>query len=410
LLHALIQFEEERSDEQLGATSSAPGTTTLVSKGTVPKIFALALENGALTQSRSGTTVTFRGNLGGSVRALAGKGLFQLAPENDPALGLLTRASFSASFDTSRGTENAANTFTGDQQQLSQWTFRLQLVNHRDPQSVQALTKWKEQVTPSQIALARAVEGLIDPIFEDAAVKTWLANTDAAVQAAKGAALKAGKDTTATTIQVDAVLRASEEGFPTPGALAKAALESYDRAAAAFVTERHKVIEAIKAGALATVEYTSDRPLKAPRTSNLRLVGTMGGSVDLTGNASVTLFEGAIPLGASGRVRDVQLSGGIDIKMGSADTVGAFIVSLSGKYVRQLENGYTEAGTMMPDTKGTIAVGQLKITIPVSKGSGVKMPLSITVANRTDLVKEAVVRANVGVSYDLDSVFAKFRP
>ena len=51
----------------------------------------------------------------------------------------------------------------------------------------------------------------------------------------------------------------------------------------------------------------------------------------------------------------------------------------------------------------------MKLTIPV-KGSGVRMPLSVTFANRTDLIKEKEIRGNVGITYDLDMLFAKFKP
>jgi hypothetical protein len=37
---------------------------------------------------------------------------------------------------------------------------------------------------------------------------------------------------------------------------------------------------------------------------------------------------------------------------------------------------------------------------------GVKVPLSLTVANRTEFIKENEVRANVGVTFDLDALFA----
>lgn len=410
LLRLLIRYEEERSDEQIGATSSASGTTTLVSKGTVPKILAFAVENGALTRTQSGTTVTFRGNLGGAVRALAGLGLFQLTQGEDPALGLLRRASFSTSFDTSRGTGGSGDTLTGDQQQLSQWTFRWQLVNHRDPQGAQSLEKWRSNVNASQVGLAQVTLVLNQRLGDDDTVTRWLADTVTKVSAAKAAATTAKKTDAAIAADIEDALKAQESSFPIALHIdTLAALDAWDRSASAFVTERHNLLQDLKAGALVAFEYTSDRPLKAPKTSSLRLVGEVGGSVDLTGNASVTLFDGDVPLGASGRVRDFQVGGEMDIKMGSADTVGAFVLALSGKYVRQLENSYSDAGLMMPDTKGTIAIGQLKLTIP-TKGTGVKIPLSITVANRTELVKEAIVRANVGVTYDLDSVFAKFRP
>jgi hypothetical protein len=51
--------------------------------------------------------------------------------------------------------------------------------------------------------------------------------------------------------------------------------------------------------------------------------------------------------------------------------------------------------------RGTIGVVQAKITIPV-KGSGLKIPLSITASNRTELINEKDVRASFGFSFDLD--------
>jgi hypothetical protein len=97
------------------------------------------------------------------------------------------------------------------------------------------------------------------------------------------------------------------------------------------------------------------------------------------------------------------------IRMGSAETVGAFVFSVAGKYTRQFENSFGDEGIMIPNTKGTIAVGQFKLLVPV-KGSGAKIPVSVTFANRTELIKESVVRANVGITYDLDTIFARFKP
>jgi hypothetical protein len=133
LLKVLQDLEERRSDKQLGAVASSSGTTTLVSKGTVPKVLAFAVENGAATQAQSGTVVTFRTNFAGALRALAGKGFLELTPREfrvDPAMTLFSRLSGSASFDTSRG--NAPGEFTADRQQLSQWTARIEIINHRD--------------------------------------------------------------------------------------------------------------------------------------------------------------------------------------------------------------------------------------------------------------------------------------
>lgn len=65
--------------------------------------------------------------------------------------------------------------------------------------------------------------------------------------------------------------------------------------------------------------------------------------------------------------------------------------------------------TVKRNTKGDIALGQLKLTVPM-KGSGVKIPISLTIANRTELIKESDVRGNIGITFDLDSIFAKLKP
>jgi hypothetical protein len=407
LLRALQVYAEERSDKQLGATSSASGTTTLVSKGTVPQILAFALENGAVSRTISGTTVTVRSNVGGAARALAGKGFFQLTPGEDPSLTLLSRLSFSASFDTSRG--NDATTLTADRQQLSQWTGRLQIINQRDPQGSSALGRWRARLAPLQTTVSRATLRLSQALERDSAVQDWLAATTSAVTTAK--TTPANKPPGQQVMDIEAALRAREAIFPPIGQLqpeTRLALDEYERSTSAFVKERHEVLSALASGALVSIEYTNDRPVRAPLTSNIRLVGEVGGTVDLTGNASMTFFDQK-PVGVTSSVRDAQFSGQLDVKFGSADSVGAFVFSVAAKYLYQFENSFNDDGFMVPSTKGATAIGQFKLLVPV-KGSGVKIPVSVTLANRTELIKESVVRANVGITYDLDPVFALFRP
>lgn len=407
LLRLLQQYQEERADKQLGATSSASGTTTLASKGTVPRVLGLAVENGAATRTVSGTTVTFRTDVGGAVRALSGKGFFQLSEDEDPSLSLLNRLSLSASFDTSRGV--GANTLTADQQQLSQWTARLQLINQRDPRGPTALARWRGRLLARQTAIPASAMQLFAAFRDDPAVTAWMTGTAAAVSTARAEA--AGQSEAQQTSAIGAALKSREPSFPAADQLRPQtvrALDDYERTTSAFVRERHDMLRDLASGALVSVEYTNDRPVKAPRTSNVRLVGEVGGPADLTGNASLTFFDGK-PAGVSSSVRDVQFTGEMDVKLGSAETVGAFVFSAAGKFVRQFENGFSDDGIVIPNTKGTIAVGQLKLTVPV-KGSGVKIPLSVTFANRTELIKERVVRANFGITYDLDAIFAAVRP
>jgi hypothetical protein len=174
------------------------------------------------------------------------------------------------------------------------------------------------------------------------------------------------------------------------------------------------VLNALAHGGLVAFEFTQDRPAKGPATSSFRLTGEVGGTVDLTGDLSVTLFDvfNPIPTGVAKRWRDVQASGSLDMRLGSGSSV-IFVFTASGKFAHQFENSFDPAtGLVIPNTAGNVAVGQLKLTIPAGKGTGAKIPLSLTVSNRSDLIpsNSTIVRANVGITYDLDALFARVRP
>jgi hypothetical protein len=412
LLQVIQDLEERRADKQLGAVSSSPGTTTLVSKGTVPKVLALALENGAVTQAHSGTVVTFRTNVAGAIRALAGKGYLQLTPREfstDPAMTVLSRISGSASFDTSRGTSQAGE-FTADQRQLSQWTARFEIINHRDPNGSSALATWNDKLTTAMQRIGTSAITLGATVPRDVVLAQWADDTTTAVRVAL-AALN-GKPDPEKEQAIVAVLRERELVFPAAEQLAsgtRAALLGFDQSAAAFMRQRKQVLDLIAKGALASFEFTNDRPLNQPSTRNLRLVGQVGGTIEVTGNASVTLFEDK-PASATGNVRDYELSGQIDLHLGSPETTGGFVLSVAGKWMDQRQATIDASGAAIPNTTGSWRVLQAKLLVPM-KGTGAKIPFSVTFANRNELIKEKrIVRANVGVTYDIDMLFARFKP
>jgi len=61
----------------------------------------------------------------------------------------------------------------------------------------------------------------------------------------------------------------------------------------------------------------------------------------------------------------------------------------------------TFAGNTLTVEPGWIHAVQAKVTIPV-KGSGVKIPLSLSYSNRTELLDEKDVRGHIGVTFDMD--------
>ena len=98
----LGQAETKRTDKQPGADSTSTGTTSLVNKGSTPWLLGFALEHGGLTQDVDGNTITFRGNIVNSIRALEQStylGSFDVGSD-DPLVVYLSKLSFGISFDT----------------------------------------------------------------------------------------------------------------------------------------------------------------------------------------------------------------------------------------------------------------------------------------------------------------------
>jgi len=394
----LAHAEEGRTDKQLGADGGAAGTTSLVTKGGIPRVLAVAVENGALDQTQSGTTVTLRGSPMGLARALANKGYLATYVEGDPALNVLQRFSFGVSFDTSRGqTPGAVPTLTAKAQQLSSITGRLTILDHREPRRAQYDDRWNDFAAVQQ-GITSAAVSFFAAAKEDPAIGAWLQRANAAIAAA-------------SSDRLESVLRRQLARLPALS-ISSATLDAVTMARARYdelLEARAAVLAEVDRGSQLVLDYTNDRPAEGHDTSNIRIVASVGGVVNVTANASATFYNRTPPAGVTARGRDVSGALQLDIPFGRPDGIGRFVLSLSGKYESLLSDVPGPAGFLLSGTKGSIGLGQIKLTIPV-KNAAVKMPLSLTVASRSEFVKQRVVRANVGMSYDLDAVFARFKP
>ncbi len=408
----IVDAEEARTDKQVGATDANAGSTSLTTKGSVPSVLGFAVENGALTKTTSGTTITFRGNPMGIIKALGKTGFIQSYDEevNDRTTHLLRKFCFSLSFDANRGA--TPGTFTGDLQQVSSYSFRYDIINKGDPRDQKYKKDWDafltgagqplaDQLQTSLLALTNLGQNPPNASWKDASLEEWYGKADQAVS-------------NATVADVEATLREMLSQVP----LSKLSsdtqneIRKLDLRFQAYLKTREDILENVSKSSILTLEYTNNRQINAPDLSNFKLIAAtgFGRRVDLTANASFTIFN-TIPPGSNlNRVRDFSISTQIDARAGQVGGLGMIVFSLSGKYERMMENATVPgSGTSMMNTKGDIAVGQLKLTVPV-KGSGVKIPISLTIANRTELIKEREVRGNIGITFDLDSIFAKLKP
>ncbi len=406
----LVEAEEKRTDKQVEGGPSNSGTTSLVVKGGAPSVFGFAVSNGALVQSQSGTTLTFRGNPVGIVKLLQNRTFDEsyLEDENDPVTRFLKKTSFALSFDTDRGSQ--PGTFTADKQQLSSYAVRYEFVNERDPRHrkhEKAFAEFLEQegndlalaIFSSYESLLVGEPGKLDRKFKDPALQAWFEQTRARVAAAAAG-------------DVEAAFKDQLDKFPALDQLSSETRDAINRFAqnySGYLKARSKLFDEVAKGRVITFEYTNRREVNAPDLSNFRFIaetGILGGKADLTSNASFTIFNSR-PAAGTKRVHDFQFAGQLDVPF-EVRNIGSFVFSFAGKYERALENATALDGTVLPNTKGDIAVGQFKLTVPFI--NGMKLPISLTFANRTELVREKEVRGNFGFTFDLDKILAMLKP
>jgi hypothetical protein len=292
-------------------------------------------------------------------------------------------------------------------------------VNQRDPRHPRYRALWDEffrnealDFTDQQTkAFERLQKDTVKGELQNETLQNWVTATNVALKA---------KMTEATALEdpsieeVRAILEEQAALLPV-SELDKDleltdAMTKFIAAYAPYLAKRKEIMDEVMKGTLVTFEYTNYREPNAPDLSNLRFVyekGTKGG-IDFTANASLTFYNKR-PVGPDvQRLRDFDFSGQLDKKLDGVMGLGPAYLSFTGKYQRLTSNAVAFDGTILPNTKGDIAAGQIKLTIPL-KDSGIKIPFSITFANRTELIREREVRGNFGFTFDVDTLFARFK-
>jgi hypothetical protein len=147
-----------------------------------------------------------------------------------------------------------------------------------------------------------------------------------------------------------------------------------------------------------------------PDLGNVNLVTSKGFSDGprMTANGSFTWFQ-SLPSGSkSGHIRDARVSAQFDIPLREIKQIGKPTISLSGLFLALFEQPLGQqvlVNDVPVSLRGNIGLVQGKFTIPTK--SAVSIPLSVTWASRTELIKESDTRGNIGITFDLDKLFAK---
>lgn len=242
---------------------------------------------------------------------------------------------------------------------------------------------------------------MYDPLLNDAGYKSWLTKYTAMLQDDS----KAATGDQVNAILADALIELANivKGSTT----VLKALQQYTSASAVYFAARDTALSTILYGTTFSLEYDGNRPAnQVPQSTAKFILGSRldtksGNIVQLTGNASVTLYNG-LQGSSVGRVRSAQAAFEADYPV--TKTTDKLQIDADGGYYFQYmaANGLLSLpasalapGTTIPlpgnasvllNTKGPIHIGQGKITFSI-KGTSIKVPLAITVASRTDLIK-----------------------
>jgi len=421
----MAQVEAKRVDKQPGATNNASGSTSLTSKGSAPSILGFALEHGGLSQTTNGNTVTFRGNLVNSITALLDStylGSYHLS-QKDPIVRYLSKLSFGVSFDAGTNQSTSTQGFEPSAKNFSGFSAKYELYNHRDPRDERYFKVWSSSLPvrgPDPFKITDLDE-LITKAHEKE-YEQWMTTVGNAIDALPDKP---------TNDQIVKLVHDAADSFRQFGDFpdVQAAIRAMASSMSDFLTAEEKEVDFIKKSSIWTVEYNFTRQLtsnnqpimatqpnqKIPGLSNVNLVFEKGfhnaDAPELTVNVGGTWFNSPDTADPSrGRVRDFRASVEADWSLTALKQVGQPVVSLSGEYLNLIAEPLGQKVTLNGvtiDRRGPMELIQGKVTIPLGKSSGVKIPISFTYASRTELIKETDVRGNIGFTFDLDTLFSR---
>lgn len=419
------RIEAKRTDVQAGAAAGASGTTTAVASASKPSLFGFALENGAVTQSTSSTSTTVSVNPWKLVSSFVKDENGTIDP-SDPGSILLRRLALSLTINadssqkakqtsTSSGSGSLASPITllTQAKQVSNLTVHFDIHNDRDPMSGGAARKIRARVVP-----------VFTPKFFDSARAIGHFDADALNAEVTTLAGKSGTD-----IQAEVSRFLKDQGSKVASNVDTAAAVSQYRRLATDILEADKAAyEAIAHTPTLSLEYSLDRQpmiqaaagtattsaaplMNPPDLHTVRLIhaNRFIGASDYTVTASASFF-GQKTTAMTGSWRDFQIGAKLDIPFaGIKNTVDKGTLELSGLFadLHQMPLGIDlKVNSVSITQPGKIGLFQAKYLIPLGNNSGVQVPISVTISNRTDLIKESDVRGSIGITFDLDKLVA----
>jgi hypothetical protein len=435
---------EKRTDQQTTAPAGASGSTSAASKGSVPWLLGLAEEYGGLTESTSGSVSTFKGNIANIIKAADKKNYvasYEAWP-NRPLLAAVEKASFSIGFNT--GTSGSSTSTSTNPSGFNGATAHIDIYNHRDPRDKRWRRDWSNFLTNDTSNLPDAYQKVYVALTSahQAAYDSWrqseLDLLHSLAANPKPGDKQDGKDSKSDDKDSEITKTLSEAAdaynkdicsLASSDPAVKNAVSAYSDTYAHYAKNEKAVVDEINNSPVFSFEYTftNQASVQLPKsTTQTYAIGTTAPNLSnfnfiyqrslsktktdfqLTANASATLYTNASSQLKLTPVRDFKLTAELDIPVPALAGFAKSTVSLSGLYQDLLQEPLGQqvtVNTVAVTNTGNIVLGQAKWTFAAGT-SGISFPVSFTGSNRTTLIKETDVKGTIGISYNLDNLFA----
>jgi len=422
---------------QTGASPTASGSTSLVSKPTTTDLISLAAESGAFTDTVNGNTLTAQANADGLRRYLSGKPFADLTPT---ALDLLQHINVTATFTVAQSGSSGVSTsgsatsstpsvasviLPSNDVSFDSLSVNYALYRPYNPRSPDFVTSWQKAIKDNATALAKGISAatLADLKVFQARIK---AETDPTINKAQADWLAAAKEDEANNdfakfvadyaafgkVYVDTLRAADPANYDANILAINTALESMS-------TVNGQILDDARGKPLFTLVYTYSTPQNKPATHTATFVGAYvwKSGTQLTGNAAGTWFAN-VPTGATyGTVQSYQFAGELDQPLGSKTAPRATLsVAGYGQYqynptVLNITSGNLAPGTditlpsnaqVLLGTAGWLGVAQAKLVFNVK--NGISIPVAFKWSSKTDLLPSSDWKGQFGISYDFSSL------
>ena len=444
--------DKTRVDQQLGSTSKAVKTG-------VAALFGFALESGAVTQTIDQNVATVHANADGLFRFLSNQELFPVCNDRDPECDSgspLKNLELSASFNisdadaqslsgvTTSGTPASFSTLlTRHQFSSASARYVVDKYNHRDLRSQAYLDKWLDWLTANKsqmVSAARDLLAVTKPLTD--AIETAPAGNSPTSAGCAGLTMfydrwlcesneqLGGASDAAWPTLLQQRLAALLDGMRAADPAFDQKLLDASRAYLRYMSLRRSLAATVITDPALTVDYTYAEPAVQPRLHTVKVAyaysfkGEPGvaNPGTLTLNFGVDYYHDAQPIGTAtagvppntSHWKDVQAALEFDRPLGPADSAATLSAGVYYQYQMNPNTFTAPAGaTMLPGTNiplppagtpllsqaGSIFAAQALLTIRLV-GSGLKVPLGISWANRSELVPGNRVIGHIGFTFD----------